>query len=90
MGGFLHEPRDVERIAELMERLASNPVLRARLADAARTRALDKFSSKRLSEAMRESCPFAVKETGYHRVERVARSHRAGYGGWTAKVVPPI
>lgn len=54
VGGFLHEPRDVERIAELMERLASDPVLRAKLADAARTRALDKFSSKRLSEAMKD------------------------------------
>ncbi|WP_425074101.1 glycosyltransferase family 4 protein [Sagittula sp. S175] len=48
-----HPPGDVAALAACLERLAQEPELRARLGQAGRTRAVEKFSRPRITEAMR-------------------------------------
>jgi glycosyltransferase involved in cell wall biosynthesis len=50
--GLLHPPRDTAAITDLMKRLVEDPALLRRLGQAARTRALQRFSSERLTDAM--------------------------------------
>jgi phosphatidylinositol alpha-1,6-mannosyltransferase len=51
--GYVVEPRDVEAVVDALGRLLGNPVLRARLGDAARQRARREASYDRLAERLR-------------------------------------
>jgi glycosyltransferase involved in cell wall biosynthesis len=50
--GLLHPPRDTAALARKMRNLIEDPALRIRLGQAARERALARFSSERLTQAM--------------------------------------
>jgi len=50
--GLLHPPRDISEIHRLMVELAADETLRLRLGEAARARALTRFSAQRVIDAM--------------------------------------
>jgi glycosyltransferase involved in cell wall biosynthesis len=50
--GFLHEPRDVQGIAELMQRYLQDPSLRQRMGEAARHRARKLYAQEEVTDAL--------------------------------------
>ncbi len=50
--GFLHEPRDVQGIAELMQRYLQDPSLRQRMGEAARYRARKLYAQEKVTDAL--------------------------------------
>lgn len=62
--GFLHEPRSVQQIMDLLERYASNTDLRIQMGQNARARAIKQFSSEDLVQAQMKFYSDALNDVG--------------------------
>jgi starch synthase len=78
--GFVVPPRDVDRLAERMEQLGNEPELRARMADAARSRA-ESFDWPRYHDALVavvRSTLGSNRNPAHDRPAGISGSHQAG------------
>jgi glycosyltransferase involved in cell wall biosynthesis len=62
--GILHEPANIMEIAGAMQRLSDDPVLRRRMGDAARTRAVQKWPEERVTQALADFYTDAIARAG--------------------------